>query len=1088
MAHRKIRIALAVFLLLGGLAAVLLWLGRQDVKLRLLVATNGDQRDEAMLQHFRQSLVAGLETDTRSLDKLTSSQLAKQDILILDPSLHGSGMLAEAIPGLRRYVEQGGHLFVEHALLQDLPLDLLGAASLQDIPGTEQAGTMTGAISKAVIDYPQTSPNLSGMQLVAKQFLSDLQQFEKQSNEGLMPGFHWGLGLVPAAGTESLVNVDGVAVMTRHRLGEGSVLTGSALLPGRYFITGFDMTSGMDPGQGFANLQAEKNEKKPKPGTAYFDRYSVPVEPYFNFSASSAAWQYRNEIAAYAAKENYGYAVKKVLGPNGRPAMAYQNHFEATPAIVHGEGIAWAELLKQYNQLPSFTLVRATYDWGKWHESLSLHLNQGSAANPVFAGERTDSYYSSGQRMQAEGKALVLAQFPGDRSLSQQIEQPYRAYPAVADLNRDGAPDLLLGSGDGHLYTALNDTLFSSRSKSDPLTDAFAAPAELKDKNGNPLLAGAGGFTTVAVTDLNGDGKPDFILGGAGGELLFSHQQAPLVFSAPAPLLAADTGQPLRAASYAAPAIGDVDGDGVPDLVVGDKDGRVTLFPGIRPAVGASHAAGFSAARSKELVQIPAAYAAPSVHDMNGDGKPDLVIGNEEGDLLIYIQQGDGTWTAQGPLQGQTLNAAGNHALVGGHFSAPLWYDWNQDGIDDLLVGQLEFGPPVPVNDPAFAYRKQLDDFIAYTKKNNLELYPHLYFHHFVSDEQEKQEIELHKQAFEQLGLPWGNAGTNQHTWRINNPGRLQTLRNERDSGLWFNFGFRPSYVATDPQLGWEYMWSSPFLMQDPSQSVDAAKEKPMLLMAPAIRLRQDPVFNTEHVYKSYAALDMPLTYFEHIEYQTPQKLLELKQFVTYLDDMRTKEEYNFMSEPQMARSMLAALTADIQPQRSWLHLAADSLRNLLGNGKHLTLSIRADRSHIPAQAAGYAQSLGIMIEAGEAYANQPLVTDSDIFVRKGSRLYAGLGQQASATVRIGWDREPLHLVRANVPVEISKTGSRWTMKLADGGMQQIKLYSPVPLSIEGPDLVISSAPAGNDRAPEALTYTVTHFGEPVTVNVHPAP
>ncbi|WP_350340484.1 FG-GAP-like repeat-containing protein [Paenibacillus hexagrammi] len=38
---------------------------------------------------------------------------------------------------------------------------------------------------------------------------------------------------------------------------------------------------------------------------------------------------------------------------------------------------------------------------------------------------------------------------------------------------------------------------------------------------------------------------------------------------------------------------------------------------------------------------------------MNGDGRPDLVVGSNEGDLLVYLQGADGAWSLKGPSRVQ---------------------------------------------------------------------------------------------------------------------------------------------------------------------------------------------------------------------------------------------------------------------------------------------------------------------------------------------------------------------------------------------------------------------------------------------------
>ncbi|GAA3412716.1 VCBS repeat-containing protein [Paenibacillus hodogayensis] len=1030
--------------------------GHRQERVRLLYASNGDAYDQAAYLNFQQSLVANAEMNRFSLDKLSGRNLASYDAIYLDVSLKHSAVLRDAVPKLETYVKQGGHLFVENDLLADLPMPLLGASAL--VPVTSMA--------KPKFDYPAVRGNVQGIQQVFKQFADNYTAhgYITDMND-TMPGFDWGQAIVPAT-AETVVAMNGQALFTVNRYGSGTVMAASTFLPNRYFITGFDLQSGMDPAKGFPTRAEMHDKALATPGRSlYFDfKTGLPQEPYFHFAFAAANHLLRNEYMAYVSKETLGYSLKKVLGPYGRPAMAYQNHFEALPAIEHKEGIAWAELLKTYNQLPSFSLVRSSFDWHHWYEGVTVHLNTGTNAEPRFVGEFPNSFYSSGTLLASQGSPLTVAAYPGKNQLGMRLELPYRAYPALADLNGDGKPDLLVGSADGYVYRYANaGTTLTTQMvpEGSAYPDGFGAPEKLRLDNGQ--LFRTDGYATVTAASLRGNGLTDLIVGSADGSIVALLRQPKGGFAAPVPLLSG--GKPIRAAANSAPALGDLNGDGVPDLVVGDADGNVTAYYGV-----AGQPLHFGPA--VPLFTIDAKYAAPAVRDMNGDGKADLAIGNSEGDLLVYVQR-DGTWVPQGPIAGQTSNQMGTKALVGGQYSVPLWADLNHDGKEDLIVGQLQYSKPVALDDPAFPHKPELQAFLDYARTNKLEIVPHVYMHSFLSPEQEKLELELQRKTFAALGLPWTKTGTNQHTWRINQMDRLQTLRNENEADIWYNFGFKPSNSPTEPQWGQDFIWSFPFLLED-----DKLKS-PMLLYAPGFLFRPGETAGTADLYKSQAALDMPIDYFEHIEYQydDPAKTAMLTEFVRFFDELRTSYDYNFMSEPQMARSFLSAMKSDIRVERPWLLYAIDKLKTKLGRGLHLTLSISADTRDVPDMAAEYRDTAGVVFEPGEKYDGYPFATDSPAFTNNGDKLYIGLGLRRLTSVSVQWGDEPFHIVRSNVPVRIENSGSVWNIKLDSEGMQQIKLYGPLPLQIAGDDLKI-------EKDPDRNLYTVTHFGDKTSITV----
>ncbi|GIP41024.1 hypothetical protein J31TS4_43040 [Paenibacillus sp. J31TS4] len=1056
---------LSLILAFGGLllvtAAVLFFIPK-DERVTFLYATDGDKYDRGVFSHFDQSLAANVKLERRAVNGLHSDKLAKYDGIYLDPGLDGTPALEEEREALEHYVQNGGHLLLDNAFADQFPPEFLGAAQLVDVkpPQTD----------KPAFAYPETDANLRGIQDVFRLFADN---FNRHIGMSHMPGFVWGKGLVPST-AETLVSLDGVSLLTVNRAGKGTVMLNSAFLPNRYFITGFDLQSGMDPDAGYQTLQEQrKPTTTPRDGIKYFDfKQGLPPEPYFQFAFASANAQMRTAYLGYVGKETAGYSITKVLGTHGRPAMAFENHFEALPAFQEKSGIQWAELLKQHDMIPSYSLVRGSYAWGEWHEDVTVHLNEGTSAKPAFTGQYANSFYGSGARLAGtDGKPLTLALYPEYKELANEIPLPYRAYPAIADWTGDGKPDLLAGSADGTVTLFPGQGAQPAAYVNQPLPDGVAAPdafgagQPVRLAGGEPLRLAAG-YAAIAAAPPGGNGVPDLIIGDAGGKLLRSRNLGNGTFAPPEPLAAG--GGAAAVPAYAAPAWGDLDGDGIPDLVVGDGDGAVHWFRGVA-------AAGGGAPRFEEgrvLFRAAGRFAAPSVRDMNGDGKADLVVGTNEGDVRVYEQGASmSEWTDKGPLTGSTLNQMGNHALVGGHNAVPLWYDINHDGKDDLLVGQLEFGLPVTVDDPAFPHTQELQEFLQYAKDNYLELYPHVFVHGYQSDEQEKQELALQRESFRKLGLPWVNPGTNQHTWRINNDQRLQTLRNESEQDIWFNFGFRPSYNPNDPRAYTDYMWGTPFLLQD-----DQLKQ-PMLLYTPLVGYTADGPYATTDIYEAQAKLDMPLDYMEHID-QIPyeSKKAAFEPFVKYFDAFRTQHDYNFMTEQQMARSFLAALTSDVRVQQSWGGYLVGRLKDKLGSGLHLDVKLTADTSAVPAQAGAYTSAVGVRIEPGARYAAHPLGVDADIYKKTDTALYASL--RKPARLFVNWQDEGAHLIRANGPVELDKKNGVWTLRLTEPGLQQVKLYSPAPVRIEGEDLKI-------ERSEAERTYTITHYGQQAAITIH---
>ena len=130
---------------------------------------------------------------------------------------------------------------------------------------------------------------------------------------------------------------------------------------------------------------------------------------------------------------------------------------------------------------------------------------------------------------------------------------------------------------------------------------------------------------SIAIGDLNGDGKLDIVtanydLGNGTGTVSVLLQDA----SRPGQFLAAtSTATGNHPASVA---IGDMNGDGRPDLAVADNDGISVLFQ--NPATPGTFL-------PRTLIRVGGAASSVAIADLNGDGEPDLVVTNEVSALVL---------------------------------------------------------------------------------------------------------------------------------------------------------------------------------------------------------------------------------------------------------------------------------------------------------------------------------------------------------------------------------------------------------------------------------------------------------------------
>jgi len=209
----------------------------------------------------------------------------------------------------------------------------------------------------------------------------------------------------------------------------------------------------------------------------------------------------------------------------------------------------------------------------------------------------------------------------------------------VGDVSKDGVPDFLIGAfGHGNRGAAF---VFSG-------TDG-----KLLMTLSNPSLQGAAafGWAVAGVGDMNGDGIPDLLVGDPGQEeaLVFSGREGEVLLSLRNPMLRGAFG-------WAVAGVGDVNEDGIPDLLIGapyqDMKGTVSQRVTLKP---------------QDLLSSAPEQALKEYKEYGVQGQA-FVFSGRDGALLFTL---DDPVPGAGAAFGWVVKGAG---------------DVNKDGILDFLV------------------------------------------------------------------------------------------------------------------------------------------------------------------------------------------------------------------------------------------------------------------------------------------------------------------------------------------------------------------------------------------------------------------
>lgn len=296
-------------------------------------------------------------------------------------------------------------------------------------------------------------------------------------------------------------------------------------------------------------------------------------------------------------------------------------------------------------------------------------------------------------------------------------DAPMPVAVAVADLNGDGLPDLMSSDPLGYVRYYAN-----TGSKEQPkFTSGMPTTPYLSFTDGNPAPSLPGMNENINWRDPEkrnlfwskrrsgvrislatmGDGRRALVAGnyfgdiflvpqGGGGNMPFYPQPDPLEKA----MLVLSKESNRRWGNVFAPLIHDWDGDGKADLLVGEGSysaNNVHFFPN----EGSANSPAYNlASRSALALGEGREQLTPAIADVNGDGKDDLLVSDRRGRVTAYLRatgwkRGDSIRpSGQLSKAGGLTNDDNQSFLLGSGIHTIATGDLNGDGLFDLVVGK----------------------------------------------------------------------------------------------------------------------------------------------------------------------------------------------------------------------------------------------------------------------------------------------------------------------------------------------------------------------------------------------------------------
>jgi len=278
---------------------------------------------------------------------------------------------------------------------------------------------------------------------------------------------------------------------------------------------------------------------------------------------------------------------------------------------------------------------------GQKNGTLSLYLNEGTIFSPKWVFSERN---------------FQLIDIGGEST------------PFFVDLDGDNDDDMVIGSANPTVFLYENRMRGEVRSMWNLSTNLFKFHK----------LVVTGDRASIAAGDLDNDKDLDLIVGEAGGNLNYYENIG--TQKEPDWILRTEELIYITGVENSAPTLGDIDGDGDLDILIGEKHGQVALILN----QGTPESPNWILKDQAYFRIDVGSNSVPRLVDTDGDGDLDLLIGNFAGRVIYYLNKG----TKSEPVFAMESTRFASAKVI--RNAVPSFFDWSQDKIADMILGNEE--------------------------------------------------------------------------------------------------------------------------------------------------------------------------------------------------------------------------------------------------------------------------------------------------------------------------------------------------------------------------------------------------------------